>query len=77
MNKHRIIKKLQTKGGIKSCPICGKKEFYVENFVSTLEVYNMDKLYPVIIIICKNCSNLMMFSAIRLGELDKYGKEIF
>lgn len=66
------IKKVAPEGMV--CPVCGQKKWSLNNNVYQVQEFTGDgfplgsfNVMPMVTLNCKNCSHVMMFSALSLG----------
>ena len=74
-----VIEKLQgfnPKGFI--CPVCGNHKWNLSNLIYEIKEFEKEEknigikhVIPFISLSCKNCSNTLLFNAIRLGIIEK------
>ena len=71
-----IIKKKLSCLSNKLCQVCGSNNWELQKEIGVLPIYDIQyKMciegahYPVVLIVCKNCSNTLLFSAKDFGLL--------
>lgn len=78
----KILEWMKTKWGDAKCPMCGEDKWSVGNVLAAVNVVSNDAqdtvlggYYPCVTVVCENCGNLVLLSAIAAGLLPEKEKE--
>lgn len=75
IDNSKVISHLENKWGSRSCPMCGKGPWSVQDSTYQLNEYNESgfvvggPIIPVVPVICGNCGNTVLVNAIISGVM--------
>ncbi len=65
----RIVQRILSKaGGTLRCHVCDTHEWHMSAIIARIDsVGETDRGYPAVVLVCKNCGQMLLFNALVLG----------